>query len=1182
MSGAGAARRGAIRAAMILHELTASLGGRMQLIADRFAVDDDGRAVDLATGARVTLVTGACGGISDQRRWIARCDALRGLHHRVLAPLVDFGTIGESSRFEAWGCGGPWTGSPEMLGAQHDVAAAVLRGAGLTIGPGDAARIGRDGAVAWLPGADTGYPLGADYPDAESLPLRQRGLAHIDRRAVGALAEMLGSTPEPRPHVAALWGSPGAGRSTAALELARIARLNGLSPIAASLIQTRYADLIHGRSLFIIDDHARAAGWPALLHAVLRTALPHALLLVGEREVRGVDGVPLDLVAAETLVAAVRPRIADDGQAAWALRAAERAQGSPGRFAAILRPESAGRRERRRHLRAAEQPASYGAEPAIVAVPPTDVAPPKRDHAWPAPGELAALRRRMTSAAEQLSRGRHAPAIRQLRHAIGGFARRDAWTEAADGGLILASALLRRGRVREAQVALEETRQYAGRAGRDALLLDLAALSGDAWIDLARLDDAESVVGSAIASARAVRDVSRTRALSLVLARGLAWRGRWADAASVLGGPATDAPIGLRVRHAALASRIAVGQRDPVRAMALTTEIMEAARALGSEALTAAAVCAAAFVHLSVGDFEAVQRHAVAAIAAARAGHDPLRAVRARLLLAEAERRRGRPARALALLRRMGLLAAALPPVLRVRWEMIGALARGGDPRAVVTKHVASSGLDALALFADFRSAGQADAVEDSIAEELVSVLRVCQTAEDESAVLKTVCARVRKQTHAAAVAFVATRGGRTHMVEGDGGRLDPEIAERALSIGAAIAPHLHGDRIEAAAPVQYGGRLIGALCARWVLGCTHDLSRAPLVLTLAAAAAAPLLSAAIVRREQAPTLAVGAIGGVTEAARELRGAVERAAPAPFPVLITGESGSGKELVARAVHRAGARRDRPFCTLNCAALPDDLVEAELFGHTRGAFTGAVADRPGVFEEAHGGTLLLDEVGELSPRAQAKVLRVIQEGELRRVGENLCRRIDVRLIAATNRELSQEVAAGRFRLDLLYRLDVLRITVPPLRERREDIIVLAEQIWRECTARLGSRATLGAATIGALARYDWPGNVRELQNVLAAVAVRCPRRGVVPPEALPPQCGGHVNLATSRLEDARRQFEARFVRAALARSGGQRRRAAEELGVTRQGLTKLMTRLGIGPEAEQPASDDPPPTTHDHL
>jgi transcriptional regulator with GAF, ATPase, and Fis domain len=248
--------------------------------------------------------------------------------------------------------------------------------------------------------------------------------------------------------------------------------------------------------------------------------------------------------------------------------------------------------------------------------------------------------------------------------------------------------------------------------------------------------------------------------------------------------------------------------------------------------------------------------------------------------------------------------------------------------------------------------------------------------------------------------------------------------------------------------------------------------------------------------------------------------------------------------------------------LNCAALPDDLVESELFGHARGAFTGAVGERVGVFEEAHTGTLFLDEVGELSPRAQAKVLRVIQEGELRRIGENTSRRIDVRIVAATNRELRSETAAGRFRLDLLYRLDVLRIPVPPLRDRRADIAVLAEHVWREAAARCGSRATLGLGILTALAKYDWPGNVRELQNVLAALVVRAGRRGVVPVSALPPMFNDSPVADAWRLDHARRVFEENFVRAALARSGGRRVQTATELGLTRQGLAKLMHRLGM--------------------
>jgi transcriptional regulator with GAF, ATPase, and Fis domain len=330
----------------------------------------------------------------------------------------------------------------------------------------------------------------------------------------------------------------------------------------------------------------------------------------------------------------------------------------------------------------------------------------------------------------------------------------------------------------------------------------------------------------------------------------------------------------------------------------------------------------------------------------------------------------------------------------------------------------------------------------------------------------------------------------------------------------------------------------------------------------MAAAAAAPIVAAALAGRRRSDAAGCSELLGTSAVIADVRTAVERAASAPFALLIDGESGSGKELVARAVHRGGVRRDRPFVTLNCAALPDDLVESELFGHARGAFTGAVSERAGVFEEAHTGTLLLDEVGELSPRAQAKVLRVVQEGELRRVGENVSRRIDVRVVSATNRDLRAESAGGRFRVDLLYRLDVIRISVPPLRDRREDIPVLVEHIWRDAASRYGSHATLGAAVVAALARYDWPGNVRELQNVLASLVVRVGRRGLVPVSALPPTFADTRVVDACRLDSARRAFDANFVRAALVRCGGRRAQAAGELGLTRQGLAKLMTRLGM--------------------
>jgi two-component system nitrogen regulation response regulator NtrX len=303
-------------------------------------------------------------------------------------------------------------------------------------------------------------------------------------------------------------------------------------------------------------------------------------------------------------------------------------------------------------------------------------------------------------------------------------------------------------------------------------------------------------------------------------------------------------------------------------------------------------------------------------------------------------------------------------------------------------------------------------------------------------------------------------------------------------------------------------------------------------------------------------------IVGTSYAIRAVTEKIERVGRTPARVLITGENGTGKELVARAIHAQSTRAQATFVEVNCAAIPSELIESELFGHMKGSFTGAVADRAGKFEQANGGTLFLDEIGDMSLAAQAKVLRVLQDGVVTRIGGSKSVQVDVRVLAATNKNVEAEIAAGRFREDLYYRLNVVPIHVPPLRERREDIALLADHFWRDAAARVGSRASLGAATIAALARYDWPGNVRELQNVLAALAVRTPKRGVVPASALPPCFAERGPAESWSLDHARRTFELRFVRAALVRSGGHRARAAAELGVTRQGLTKLMTRLGI--------------------
>jgi transcriptional regulator with GAF, ATPase, and Fis domain len=382
----------------------------------------------------------------------------------------------------------------------------------------------------------------------------------------------------------------------------------------------------------------------------------------------------------------------------------------------------------------------------------------------------------------------------------------------------------------------------------------------------------------------------------------------------------------------------------------------------------------------------------------------------------------------------------------------------------------------------------------------------------------------------------------------------------------------------EARAPLEIARATLIWLRLLRRAGLDGEVAAAWRVLRRTARAAPPLLRRAIERETAAgapepkaqqvppgsppPPSLLPEIVGPSAALDDLRRSIARAAAAPFAVLIEGESGVGKELVARAIHRLSPRGLRRFCDLNCAALPDELVEAELFGHARGAFTGAPGDRPGLFEEASGGTLFLDEVSELSLRAQAKLLRVIQQQEVRRLGEAHTRPVDVRIVAAANRSMSDEVIAGRFRADLLYRLDVVRLRVPPLRERPQDVPALADMFWRSAAARVGSAATLGDAVVRELTAYTWPGNVRELQNVMAALVVAAPPRGRVHPSLLSARIG-EARPPRRTLADVRTACERDAVHAALGRAGGCRADAARELGLTRQGLLKAMRRLDLG-------------------
>ena len=297
---------------------------------------------------------------------------------------------------------------------------------------------------------------------------------------------------------------------------------------------------------------------------------------------------------------------------------------------------------------------------------------------------------------------------------------------------------------------------------------------------------------------------------------------------------------------------------------------------------------------------------------------------------------------------------------------------------------------------------------------------------------------------------------------------------------------------------------------------------------------------------------------------------IAHAASADAPVLIIGESGTGKELVARAIHQHSNRSARPFVPINCGALAETLLESELFGHIKGSFTGAVADAKGVFQTAHTGTVFLDEVGEMSPALQVKLLRVLQEGEVRPVGSSRPVKTDVRIVAATNVDVERAVTEGKFRQDLFYRLGVVIIGLPPLRERREDIPLLIQRFLKAAGAKAMKQVELTPAAIESLASYHWPGNVRELENVIERLVVFS-RGSRIDVGDLPPTVTPRAPVLEKRLFDdlpTLEEIERRYLLHVLEQVGHNRTRAAEVMGIDRRTLYRMAERFGI-PLAEQP-------------
>jgi anaerobic nitric oxide reductase transcription regulator len=404
--------------------------------------------------------------------------------------------------------------------------------------------------------------------------------------------------------------------------------------------------------------------------------------------------------------------------------------------------------------------------------------------------------------------------------------------------------------------------------------------------------------------------------------------------------------------------------------------------------------------------------------------------------------------------------------------------------------------------------------------------------------------------------------------------------------------------------PLLTEGRVVGVLTADALATDAFDGLEQDFLIALGALAGAALHTARLIETIEGlaeqrglvvKELTRGGTGaggspmlGVSPAMELVRQEIDAVASSDFPVLVLGETGVGKELAARAIHTGSRRRDAPFIQVNCAALPEGVIESELFGHVRGAFTGAVSNRPGKFEIADGGTLFLDEIGELPLGVQAKLLRALQEGEIQRVGADKPIRVDVRIVTATNRELADEVAQGRFRADLYHRLDVFPLRVPPLRERRADIPILAGFFLDRHRVQLGLPHTvLAPAALAALEAADWPGNIRELDHVLARAVLRAKLRakGASPvvvdaveldatpateaaaapdPREVPAPAELADEVAHGRLSlhDAIERLKRDAVVATLEDTGGNWAEAARRLGMNRSNLHHMAQRLGI--------------------
>ena len=1090
------------------------------LLADRFLRVRDAW-FDIATGLQVEVTIRSAASRHAQLAWADRCAMLARLRHPLLNPLVDYGVAGSASLFEAHMVLPSVIVRPACAPRMVRHACRFLQAHGITLDAG-AARL----------------TFRAVLASATARRCRPVGLVLQPRSADDEVGELAGAALPGGATCVRIASPPGAGLRTFISAAARIARCAGYVPVCPGAL-VRWPSLfdeLAQRHVFILSSADPPAFESAALVRLLARVGLHStrahICLTFDRGLPRATDCRLEPmgIRAMTTMTYVDPEYGPS--AAEILAAARRSDGLPGRFLSELGV---------RPLEATPSRSStvHEARPEYVAGPPGAMAPALRR-----PGSKrrlgGSLDRAPGRARTLEAQGRHAAASRLLLRAARVLHGRGEVAAAARCWLQLGWLARRRALTERALAHAERARAASTDA---AVATEAGCLTAVCWTDQARLPQAEAALRALDAAARATGAASQTdpgRArIGCALARVLYWQGRHAEAADHLRPLTTHADPSVSSEALARLSRSLAALGDLSGALNAAREANRRAAGAADVTLRLAGERAMTEALLAAGDIEGVRAHAACGLEAAAAAKRPLTVLHLRAML----------------LRALGRSGGTEPGSARVEAALTRALRR---PIPALLRQTIEA-----ARQTTIPQGGHGLCLPATSPGHVEAFLEIAQRSPDDETAVAEVAATLCERVGAVSVAVLTASDTRVIAAAGRPWRDKSAAAVQALSTGRSAGLDDPRQPREAAEPVRCGGELVGAIACRWVLGAVAIPGPIGIALRGASLAIASHVRALADRVPAEPPPSVwGDLLGDSAVAVALREAVMRASRAPFPVLIEGESGSGKELVARAIHRLSPRHTRRFCAINCAALSDELIEAELFGHSRGAFTGALTERAGLFEEADGGTLFLDEVGELAARAQAKLLRVLQEGEVRRVGENLPRRVDVRIVSATNRRLEQEASHGRFRTDLRFRLDVLRINVPPLRERVDDIPILAQHFWRQACSRVGTSATLGPDTLAALSRHDWPGNVRELQNAIAWMAVHAPRRGRVSPAMLPAQLAARTPATGSSFEAAREDFERRFVRAALAQAGGQRQIAAKALGISRQGLAKMMRRLGI--------------------